>query len=278
MKVLCSVKDVRDELRGRADTLALIPTMGALHPGHLSLIDIARNKAQKVMVYIFVNPTQFNNPEDLKNYPRDIEKDIQILREQGVDYVFTPSVDDIYGGNKGTKVNPCVLGEVMEGPNRPGHFQGVCTVLSIIFNIVKPDFAVFGEKDFQQMRIVEEMVSDMRLGLEILRAPISREDSGLARSSRNELLTSEERSKASIIYDSLSLANEMVKSGDKDTSKILRSCKQILDRVPELRLEYLTINKEDDLLEVEGVEQNIKHRIFFAGYLGRVRLIDNMPI
>lgn len=278
MKVLCSVKEVRDELKGRGDTLALIPTMGALHPGHLSLIDIARAKAQKVMVYIFVNPTQFNNPEDLKNYPRDVEKDIQILREQGVDYVFTPSVEDIYGGNKGTKVNPCLLGEVMEGPNRPGHFQGVCTVLSIIFNIVKPDFAVFGEKDFQQMRIVEEMVSDMRLDLEILRGPISREDSGLARSSRNELLTSEERSKAKIIYDSLSLAHEMVKSGDRDTSKILRSCKQILDRVPELRLEYLTINREEDLLEVEGVEQNVKHRIFFAGYLGKVRLIDNMPI
>lgn len=278
MKVCSTIQDLRAVIKSNNDTLALVPTMGALHPGHLSLIDIARAKAQKVMVYIFVNPTQFNNPEDLKKYPRDLEKDLVLLREKGVDYVFTPDADEIYKGNKGTKVFPCALGEVMEGPNRPGHFQGVCTVLSIFFNIIKPNYAVFGEKDFQQMRIIEEMVSDLKIDMEILRAPISREEHGLARSSRNELLSSTERQDAKIISEALSLAQDMVKHGERNTEVLLRSCKQILERLPSLKLEYLTINKEEDLREVEKVGEGDRHRIFFAGYIGSVRLIDNMEI
>ncbi len=278
MKVYSTVKDLRAELSRNSEPLALVPTMGALHPGHMTLVEIAKAKAQNVIVSIFVNPTQFNNSEDLKKYPRDLEKDLALLQEQGVDYVFTPDADEIYKGNHGSKVLPSSLGEVMEGPNRPGHFEGVCTVLTLFFNIVKPQFAVFGEKDFQQMRIVEQMVSDLKFDLEILRAPIAREDHGLARSSRNELLSKAEREQAKIIYESLSLAKDLVKHGERNVEKILRSSKQVLERLASLRLEYLTINKDEDLREVEVLSESEKHRIFFAGYLGQVRLIDNMAV
>lgn len=278
MKVFSTIQELRTELKSKKDPFTLIPTMGALHEGHLSLIDVARKKAQKVAFSIFVNPTQFNNPTDLKNYPRDIEKDLNVLRERGVDYVLTPEVDEIYKDNLGTRVVPSNLGEVMEGPNRPGHFEGVCTVVSILFNIFNPDYAVFGEKDFQQMRIIEQMVHDMKFGVQILRGPISREDHGLARSSRNELLTCDERQKAKIISEALYLAQDMVKHNEKNTSVVLRSANQVLERLPELKLEYLTINREHDLKEVSVIEAGIRHRVFFAGYLGKVRLIDNMEI
>lgn len=278
MEVLKTIADVRRVRREVTGSLALVPTMGALHQGHLSLMNLAREKAEKVMFYIFVNPTQFNNPDDLKNYPRDIERDISLLREKGVDYVFTPDVDVIYAGNMGTKVIPCSLGEVMEGPNRPGHFQGVCTVLNIFFNLVRPDFAVFGEKDYQQMRIVEEMVKDLRMDLEIVRAPISREESGLARSSRNELLSMEERGKAKVISEALSLIKDMKAQGELKTEVLLRAGGQVLARVPELKPEYLTINSAVDLKEANGVLDRADYRVFFAGSLGKVRLIDNMGI
>lgn len=277
MKVYENINDLRNGLKG-AETISLVPTMGALHEGHLSLVDIAKSKAEKVGVSIFVNPMQFNNPDDLKKYPRDLERDFSMLRDRGVDYVFTPTVEHVYGLYHGTKVHPSKLSAVMEGPNRPGHFEGVCTVVSILFNIFKPKFAVFGEKDFQQLRIIEDMVSDLSMDIEILRAQISREENGLARSSRNELLTKEERDKAKVIYNSLDTAKALVSKGVCSVTEIISSATEVLNELPELKPEYITVHREDDLKELDNIDKNIKSRIFFAGQLGSVRLIDNMPL
>ncbi len=282
MKIFDSLKDLRAELKGSDASLALVPTMGALHEGHLSLVDLARKHARRVGVSIFVNPMQFNNTSDLEHYPRDLEKDVSLLESRNVDYLFTPTVDQLYGVYNGTKVIPSKLGAVMEGPNRPGHFEGVCTVVSILFNIYKPEYAVFGEKDFQQLRVIEDMVSDLSMDIKIIRGETSRERHGLARSSRNERLTPDEREKASCIYEALLTAREMVRSGTKAGDEIIGRSMEVLAVVPELTLEYLSIHREDTLEELSVIDPSVRSRIFFAGYFagdfGRVRLIDNMVL
>lgn len=278
MKVFDTIHDLRNELKKDKETLALVPTMGALHEGHLSLVDLARSKAERVGVSIFVNPMQFNNASDLEKYPRDIERDLELLRGRGVEYVFTPHIDHVYGSYQGTKVTPSKLGSVMEGPMRPGHFEGVCTVVNILFNIFKADVAVFGEKDFQQLRIIEDMVSDLSLDISIIRAEISREEGGLARSSRNERLSTEDREKARIIFKALDGAVNLVKGGEVSTEVLLEKGKQILSEISELELEYLSVHDEGSLEEVSLLSVERKCRMFFAGYLGGVRLIDNIAL
>ncbi|HMO16853.1 MAG TPA: pantoate--beta-alanine ligase [Oligoflexia bacterium] len=278
MRIFCSIEDLRRELSLSSDSLAIVPTMGALHPGHLSLVGIGKEQAKRVGVSIFVNPAQFNNKNDLDSYPRDIERDFSLLKEVGVDYVFAPTNEVMYGIYNSTKVIPSKLSSVMEGPGRPGHFEGVCTVVAMLFNVFNPDYAVFGEKDFQQLRIIEDMVVDLKFNLEVIRAPIFREEHGLARSSRNELLTSVERENAGVIFRALSEASNLVLRGDVVSSSVLAKALEVLETLPELRVEYLTINREDNLLEADKIDLSVKHRIFFAGNLGRVRLIDNMPL
>jgi pantoate--beta-alanine ligase len=278
MKVCNSVNELRLVVSEHPGPLAIVPTMGALHEGHLSLVDLAKSKAERVGVSIFVNPMQFNNASDLAMYPRDLDRDIRLLKERGVDYVFTPTVDQVYGVYNGTKVYPSKLASVMEGPNRPGHFEGVCTIVSILFNVFSPAYAVFGEKDFQQLRIIEDMVTDLSMNVEIVRAEISREESGLARSSRNERLTEEERDKAKIIFQSLDAARQLKEKGVSSSSEIISCSMEVLSRVPELLPEYLSIHREDTLEEVMMLEPSVPSRIFFAGQLGAVRLIDNLTL
>jgi pantoate--beta-alanine ligase len=278
MKVFTTISELRNELKLCKDSLAIVPTMGALHAGHMSLVEIAKSKATKTGVSIFVNPTQFNNQSDLTSYPRDLQKDLALLEAACVDYVFTPLEDEVYRLYNGTSVSPSALAKVMEGPGRPGHFQGVCTVVSILFGIFKPEFAVFGEKDFQQLRIIEDMVRDLKFDIEIVRAPISREESGLARSSRNERLSKDDRDKVKIIFESLNFARKMVLDGVISPMEIISHSMQILEQLPELSTEYLSINYEDTLEEVEMLDISMKSRIFFAGQIGAVRLIDNMAL
>jgi pantoate--beta-alanine ligase len=278
VKVFTTILELRSELKVSNDSLAMVPTMGALHAGHLSLVEIARSKADKVIVSIFVNPTQFNSQSDLLHYPRDLQKDLVLLEDAGVEYVFTPSEDEVYRFYNGTIVSPSALGEVMEGPGRPGHFQGVCTVVSILFGVCKPDVAVFGEKDFQQLRIIEDMVNDLKFDVAIMRAPISREESGLARSSRNERLTKDEREKACVIFRALDAGRVLANSGEVSVSAIIDRSREVLQMVPELELEYLSVNRDSDLSLVDLIEAGNRYRIFFAGNLGNVRLIDNLEL
>ncbi len=278
MKVITTISELKSYLAKSHVSLALVPTMGALHEGHQSLVDIAKESAELVAVSIFVNPQQFNNPKDLKFYPRNLEADLDRLRDQAVDLVFCPNEDEVYRNFQGTKVHPSKLGNQMEGPFRPGHFAGVCTVVSILFNLFRPDVAIFGEKDFQQVRIIEDMVHDLKFDLQIIRAPIKRESNGLARSSRNENLTAEQRAKAKIIFETLLFAKELISGGKTHVAEILSECQEYLRKVPELKLEYLTINQSNDLIESTEIYADGNQRIFFAGYFGNVRLIDNLKL
>ncbi len=278
MKVINTIYELKSYLAKHNGSLALVPTMGALHEGHLSLVDIAKESAEFVAVTIFVNPQQFNNAKDLKLYPRVLEDDLDLLRNQAVDLVFCPTEDEIYQHFQGTKVHPSKIGDVMEGPFRPGHFAGVCTIVNILFNLLRPDVAIFGEKDFQQLRIIEDMILDLQMDVQIIRAPIKREDNGLARSSRNELLSKKQRAEAKVIFECLMLAKELLSSGETSIKKILANCKKHLESAPELKIEYLTINHSSDLREVNKLELDNNLRIFFAGHYGGVRLIDNLKL
>lgn len=271
MQIIKNITTLKESLRTVSRPLCLIPTMGALHQGHLSLTEIAKEKANSVAVSIFVNPTQFNDPKDLEKYPRDIEADLKKLDQAGVDLVFIPDVSEIYPANFQSEVKVKNLTQTMEGPNRPGHFEGVCTIVSILFNLFQPDYAVFGEKDFQQLRIIEQMTRDLKLPVEILRGKIYREESGLAMSSRNELLSKDNREKAAIISKTLNLAKEQ-----KTLSELYAMCRELLASIPELEVEYLTIADENTLQPEETMSDY--SRIFFAGRIGGVRLIDNQKL
>lgn len=274
MKIVRTVKGLREDRLAVHNQIGFVPTMGSLHDGHLSLIDLARQNSDYVVVSIFVNPTQFNNPEDLNHYPRNLEKDLKLLETKNVDLVFCPDEQEIYSNQTSpTRLEPSGLAEKMEGKFRPGHFSGVCTIVNILFNLIQPHVAVFGEKDFQQLRIIQEMVSDLKLPIKIIAAPIYREANGLAASSRNQRLSSEERQNAAIINQSLELAKHLVAEGETKSAEVIKQVKSQLANYKELTIEYLTINNAESLEEVEIVSNH--HRIFFAGYLNQVRLIDN---
>lgn len=259
-------------------TIGFVPTMGALHLGHLSLLEKSSNENDLTVMSIFVNPTQFNNPDDLEKYPRTLEKDIEKMKMVSDSIlVYAPSVADIYENNpKSENYNFDGLEVQMEGKHRPGHFDGVGTIVKKLLEIVQPTFAYFGEKDFQQLQIVKKLVKKHLLKVEIVGCPIFREENGLAMSSRNERLSEVARSKSAFIYEQLQLAKLNFKRiSPQETIQILVNN---FENQPDLQLEYIEIADEETLLPIENKEKNKKYRAFIAVFIEKIRLIDNISL
>ncbi|MBO8140145.1 MAG: pantoate--beta-alanine ligase [Thermosipho sp. (in: Bacteria)] len=273
VKNIQEMKKISNNLIENKKTIGFVPTMGYLHEGHLSLVRKARENNDIVVVSIFVNPTQFGPNEDYNSYPRDLDRDLELLKNLNVDYVFTPEVSDMYPEDFSTFVEETQLSKFLCGRSRPGHFRGVCTVVTKLFNIVRPTRAYFGQKDAQQFRVLRRMVRDLNMDVEMIELPIAREKDGLALSSRNTYLTPEERKEATRLYKSLLKAKELVESGIKDTQIIKSEMKKILDQ-PLLKIDYIEIVDEKTLEPVNKVENKVI--VALAVYVGKARLIDNI--
>ena len=273
-----SIKRNNDRQAGKNNIIGFVPTMGALHRGHLSLVQRALKENDVVVVSIFVNPTQFNNSIDLEKYPRSPENDLSLLENITKDIiVYLPKISDIYGENVvSNHYNFEYLENEMEGKHRKGHFDGVGTVLSKFFDIIKPDKAYFGEKDFQQLQIVKKLVAIENLPIEIVGCPILREENGLAMSSRNVRLSAKQFEAAAIIYKTLmEVREEFTTKSIAELNKMV--AEQFLQN-PEITLEYFEIANEETLKTVENKNASTKYRAFIAAFIGEVRLIDNMPL
>ncbi|WP_081208518.1 pantoate--beta-alanine ligase [Salegentibacter sediminis] len=266
------------ELKSQGKTLGLVPTMGALHDGHLSLVQNAEKICDQVVVSIFVNPTQFNNPQDLEKYPRGLQKDIELLKTLNPNlWVFAPTAQELYGENIiSEEFDFGGLGKVMEGKYRAGHFDGVGTVVKLLFEIVKPSKAFFGQKDFQQLQIIRKLTKDEKLPVEVIGCPILREPNGLARSSRNELLEPEERESASFIHQTLLKSRDLF--GTKSVNYITDWVYAQFESHPFLKLEYFEIADASTLKKINRKRKGQEYRAFIAAYAGEVRLIDNMAL
>jgi pantoate--beta-alanine ligase len=280
MRIFNNKKDLKDcllEYKTNKKTIGFVPTMGALHQGHLSLIEKAKQKNDIVVVSIFVNPTQFNNIEDLEKYPKTIENDIQLLTSASCDILFSPSVAEIYPKNIASeKFNFEGLEHQMEGKFRDGHFDGVGTVVKALFEIITPKKAYFGQKDFQQLQIVKKLVEKHHLPVKVKGRPIYREEDGLAMSSRNARLPKEERSIAPFIYKTLQKIQQ--KFDTKNISEINEWLENEFKKQPLLTLEYFTIADEKTLKSIESKKPGKKYRAFIAVFSGNVRLIDNIRL
>ena len=261
-------------LRMEGKRVALVPTMGNLHDGHMKLVDEAKARADVVVVSIFVNPMQFDRPEDLARYPRTLQEDCEKLNKRKVDLVFAPSVKEIYpnGTETHTYVDVPGLSTMLEGASRPGHFRGVSTIVSKLFNLVQPDIACFGEKDFQQLALIRKMVADMGFDIEIVGVPIMRAKDGLALSSRNGYLTAEQRKIAPGLYKVLSSIADKLQAGERDLDEIITIAGQELNEKG-FRADDIQIRDADTLLEVS--ENSKRAVILVAAWLGDARLIDN---
>lgn len=263
------------KLRREAKTVGFVATMGALHEGHLTLVKEARATCDVVVVSVFVNPKQFNDRADLEKYPRDLTADAALLAEYEVDHLFAPEPAEIYPEGFSTYVNVEGLTETLEGSSRPGHFRGVATVVAILFNTVRPDRAFFGQKDAQQVAIIKRMSHDLGFETEIVVVPTVREESGLAMSSRNSLLTGDEREKAVVIIDALRLAKIAFKKGERNASDLTRIVKDHIDSEPQAVLDYVAVVDRDSLQAIEKVGDT-ETLIVTAVSIGSVRLIDNV--
>lgn len=266
------------KLKSQGKTLGLVPTMGALHEGHLSLVQNAEKICDQVAVSIFVNPTQFNNPQDLEKYPRGLQKDIDLLESLNPNlWVFAPTAQELYGEDIiSEEFDFGSLGEVMEGKFRAGHFDGVGTVVKMLFEIVKPHKAFFGQKDFQQLQIIRKLTKDENLPVEVIGCPILREPNGLARSSRNELLEPTQRENASFIHQTLLKSRELF--GTKSVNYITDWVNTQFENHPFLKLEYFEIADASTLKKINRKRKGQDYRAFIAAYAGEVRLIDNMAL
>ncbi|EON9816818.1 pantoate--beta-alanine ligase [Escherichia coli] len=264
-------------LRMEGKRVALVPTMGNLHDGHMKLVDEAKARADVVVVSIFVNPMQFDRPEDLARYPRTLQEDCEKLNKRKVDLVFAPSVKEIYpnGTETHTYVDVPGLSTMLEGASRPGHFRGVSTIVSKLFNLVQPDIACFGEKDFQQLALIRKMVADMGFDIEIVGVPIMRAKDGLALSSRNGYLTAEQRKIAPGLYKILSSIADKLQAGERDLDEIIAIAGQELNEKG-FRADDIQIRDADTLLEVS--ETSKRAVILVAAWLGDARLIDNKMV
>jgi pantoate--beta-alanine ligase len=282
MKVIKTVRELREEISLlNISPLGFVPTMGALHEGHLSLVENAKTLCPLVVVSIFVNPTQFNDREDLKNYPRTPEKDLSLLDKvlRVNDIVFMPDVKEVYPEEDTRQFNFGNLEKVMEALHRPGHFNGVGQVVSRLFDIVKPDVAIFGQKDFQQLAVIKELVRQTGSRITIIGSPIIRESDGLAMSSRNTLLDPEIRRNASIIFKTITTATRMIK--EKEIAEIKSFVTENIDTIPGFQVEYFEIADDTELIPVTSALQLKKEKKYFgciAVRAGKIRLIDNIEI
>jgi len=263
--------------RDQDRTIGLVPTMGALHEGHLTLVREARRMCDVVVVSVFVNPTQFGPTEDFAHYPRDLTRDTALLTDYNVDYIFAPTAEEMYPRGFCTYVNVSGLSKLLEGESRPGHFRGVATVVSILLNTVRPDFAFFGQKDAQQSVIIKRMVKDLAFDTEIVVLPTVREDSGLAISSRNLYLTDEERESAAVIHRALAKAKESFKKGERHAAKLADIVRATIETEPHARLDYVSIVDAETLEKLDKIDER-PVLIATAAYIGKTRLIDNIVV
>jgi pantoate--beta-alanine ligase len=269
------MSSVARKIRREQDrTVGLVPTMGALHEGHLSLVREARRMCDVVVVSVFVNPTQFGPGEDFEHYPRDLTKDTALLTDYNVDYIFAPPIEEIYPKGFSSYVNVEGLSEQLEGASRPGHFRGVATVVTILLNTVRPDFAFFGQKDAQQALVIKRLVKDLAFDTEIVVLPIVREDSGLAISSRNLYLSPDEQASAAVIHRALAQAKNTFKEGERSASRIMDVVRSTIESEPRARLDYVSVSDVDTLEPVERIDER-PTLIAVAAYIGKTRLIDN---
>ena len=262
--------------RRKGRSIGLVPTMGALHEGHLSLVDQARQECDRVVVSIFVNPTQFGPGEDYKSYPRDLESDIKLLTERGVWAVFAPSVSEMYSKSHSTFVDVGPLAGSLEGAARPTHFRGVATVVLKLFLIAPADRAYFGKKDYQQTLVIKQFVRDLNVPIEIRVCPIVREPDGLAMSSRNAYLSPDQRKEATIFWQALQLAKRLHSEGGTEVSQIRKSVLAFIDENSSAKIEYLAFLEEGSVREVERLDRPAV--VAIAGRIGSTRLIDNLQI
>lgn len=270
------IKELRTLVKGwkrEGFSVGFVPTMGALHEGHESLIKRAVLENDKVVVSVFVNPTQFGPNEDYDAYPRDINKDLSLCMNAGAAVVFNPEPSEMYFDNKSTSVSVSNLTSVLCGAKRPGHFDGVCLVVSKLFNIVTPDKAYFGQKDAQQVAVLKRMVRDLNIDVEIIPCPIIREEDGLAKSSRNTYLSQEERKAALILSRSLNIAKRLLDGGERNAAKIKEAMIEEINKEPLAKIDYIEIVDSDSLENIENIERSIL--IPIAVYIGKTRLIDN---
>jgi len=274
VKILTTIADA--QAQPRAKRRVLVPTMGALHKAHGELIRVAREAASKhgeVAVSIFVNPLQFEPGSDYNRYPRPEKADEEFCRNAGVDLLFRPSAGEVYPTDRSTFVEETSLSSTLEGKSRAGHFRGVCTVVAKLFNILAPDAAVFGEKDFQQLAIVRRMVRDLNFKIDIIAVPTVRHEDGLACSSRNQYLNSEERKQATVLYKALQAA---ANSGKKSASEIVALAREVINEAPLARIDYVEVVDAETLKPVEMVRANSV--LLLAVFFGKTRLIDNMRL
>jgi len=267
------IKRLRTDLKA---PVALVPTMGYLHDGHLSLIRTAVKECVSVVVSIFVNPTQFNPGEDFKSYPRDLEHDLSLLEKESVDIVFNPSLEEMYPESFSSWVEVSGITERLEGKSRPTHFRGVTTVVAKLFNIIMPDKAYFGQKDAQQAIVIKKMVKDLNMDIEIITLPTVREADGLAMSSRNNYLKPRERQAATILYKALKEADKLYKSGVKSADSLRRKIREVIDAEPLAEIDYISIADNETLVELDEVVPPAL--VSLAVKIGKTRLIDNIVI
>jgi pantoate--beta-alanine ligase len=281
MKLLTTVREFADEcdaVRARGGRVGLVPTMGALHAGHLALIEKARSLSDAVAVTIFVNPTQFGPNEDFARYPRDLERDAELCREAGASLVFSPPVEAMYPPNERTRVRVSGLTDFLCGPKRPGHFEGVATIVTKLFNVTGPSVAVFGRKDYQQLKVIERLVRDLLLRVEIVGHPTVRDSDGLALSSRNTYLSPAERARALAIPRALSLAAKSYASGERNAGRIQALVAAEVEEAAD-RVDYVSVADPDELSPyAPEAELGPRALVAIAAFVGSTRLIDNLVL
>jgi pantoate--beta-alanine ligase len=279
MKICATIPEARSACAGaRAGRkcLGLVPTMGALHEGHLALVRAARAQCDAVAVSIFVNPTQFGPKEDLSKYPRPFDRDCRLLEREGVDILFAPSVEEMYPTGEGTWVLVEGLSEKLDGRSRPGHFRGVTTIVAKLFHIIEPDVAFFGQKDAAQLAVIRRMIRDLNFPVEIIGCPIMREEDGLAMSSRNAYLNREERARALVLQRALQRAQQEFQAGERIAAKLISAAKEVFADTPKVVLDYFEIVDPDMLDPVERISKQTL--VAVAAYVGSTRLIDNIVL
>lgn len=276
MQLLDTIAAVRAALSSPPKPVGFVPTMGFLHEGHLALVRQARAENRTVIVSIFVNPTQFGPAEDFAQYPRDLDRDLDLLRQACVDFVFAPSVEEMYPAGFCTHLLVERVTDRLEGAARPGHFEGVATVVTKLFNIVQPDRAYFGQKDAQQLRVIRKLVAELNMPLEICAVPTMREPDGLAMSSRNVLLSSEQRQAATALSRALRGAEERYRSGERSGERLREVMRSVLGAEPLAAPDYVSVADADNLEELDEISGSVL--LSLAVRFGKVRLIDNIPL
>lgn len=281
IKVIKLCKEMQafsEQARKSGKTIGFVPTMGYLHQGHISLLKQSTETADLSVVSVFVNPTQFAPTEDLTTYPRDFDRDLELLETNGADVLFFPEPTEIYPAGFDTFVNTESMAKVIEGVFRPTHFKGVCTVVSILFNIVKPHYSFFGQKDAQQAAIIKRMVKDLHFDIEIVVCPIVRESDGLAMSSRNVYLTDKQHIQANFIFESLEYAETLIRKGERKSKFIVDEIEKIIKKIEEHSIDYIKIVDAETFIDSETIMEGNEYYILIACKVGSTRLIDNILI